>query len=149
MIFMCSTCASKTILSHSPMAFWQELPNDLVKVVLSQPEISYDVKRVIGKEMGWNLTGRVYISQDLKQKLNNIILARKPVPRLFGTTTSMFHIQSSDSRITLQVIQENNIPTKSLGYIIHVKKNTGTKSYIGTHDDFSDNWRIFPTFLGI
>lgn len=133
-------------IPHSPkMANWQQLPNDVVKVVLSQPGVSCDVKRVIGKEMGWNLIGRVHVPPSLEQKLNRIILARKPVSELYGLRTCVFGIRSDDSKVSLQVYYLRETPIK-LGYKIAVKKNKRTKEYVVIHDDSSCKWIVWQTF---
>lgn len=58
------------------MAIWTALPNELVKTVLSNPEVNCDVRREIGKEMGWNLIGKVRIPDGLEEKLAHVFAGR-------------------------------------------------------------------------
>lgn len=132
------------------MANWQQLPNDVVQVVLSQPSVSCDVKVEIGKEMGWNLIGRVHIPPSLERKLNRIILARKPVSELYGLRTRVFGIISPDSKVSLNIfyLREDRDRMTPSAYRIDVKKSTGTKQYVVVYDHASDRWfNLQPSFF--
>lgn len=82
------------------MTDWSQLPIDLVQCVLSQPGVSCDAKIEIGKELGWNLIGKVQIPEGLEQKLNRIHAAR--VTQTIRHRTQLYEIVSEDNKIKLE-----------------------------------------------
>lgn len=117
----------KQCFTEITMNIWTQLPMDLVRTVLAQPGVSCSVKAEIGKQMGWNLIGKVCIPDGLEAKLNRIMAARVPESQLMGLRTQLYEIESADAKIKLQLFIMSDV---ELGYKIIVKKKKVQNEYL-------------------
>lgn len=125
----------------SKMEVWKCLPNDVVRQVLSDPQIPCTTKVDLQKDIGC-LVNKLVVPPQLKERLDRIYqkrILKKPTSML----TDVFDISSDDGKVRLTVMHENCM--NQCSYTFRYKKRTTTVAI--TRDSFlGDNyWQMSST----
>lgn len=88
------------------MANWQHLPYDVLRAILSSSSIPCTTKVELRKDLG-DLTNRLTVSKELKDKLDRVIKARLPFV-LNSKKPSKCVLQSESCKITFTMFSNKN-----------------------------------------
>lgn len=112
------------------------LPYDVLRQILSSEEIPCSTKVDLQKDLG-SLTSKVYVSDDLKAKLDRIYTSRKPKTLLQGLNTEYCNIVSPDGKISFRIVYADGTPYMS--YTFTMRRKGGVVMTISRDNVFGEN----------